>query len=289
MLEYMLAIAEEKSITKAAERVHISQSALSQNLLRLESSLETALFIRGENRCIPTAVGELYLEAARQMLDIKNDAYRSIKALSLDDEKQVDLSICHQVSLLYGDKILKTIKEGFPDTQLNFFRMDSSKAKEHIKQGTIDLAIMSRPFTDKKLAADEAFLYRDELVLAVPAHMAWEGDRLDLEKISLSSLIIPIKESNLGKLLAPFISKYLIDTETCYQAGDSTGLLLLLKNGYGAAFIPRRVAEAEMKDDIRIYSADPPLYYDIFYAMSPHYKDLQTASDMLRIIRGIVA
>ena len=61
IMEYMKAIEEEGSISKAAERVHISQSALSQSLAKLEQELGTPLFERSDKRWVPTEAGDLYL------------------------------------------------------------------------------------------------------------------------------------------------------------------------------------------------------------------------------------
>ena len=67
-LEYVVAIADEKSLTKAAERLFITPSALTQQVLRLENELHAPLFIRSRSGWQPTEAGEIYLEAARKIL-----------------------------------------------------------------------------------------------------------------------------------------------------------------------------------------------------------------------------
>ena len=78
MLENMVCIADEKSITKAAEKRFVTQSALNQQLSKLEEELGMPLFIRSRGNWQPTEAGAAYLEAARQMLVIKKDAYNRI-------------------------------------------------------------------------------------------------------------------------------------------------------------------------------------------------------------------
>ena len=67
-VEYMLKIAEEQNITRAAEKLFITPSALTQQLTRLESDLGVPLFHRDRRGCIPTEAGEIYLQAAREMM-----------------------------------------------------------------------------------------------------------------------------------------------------------------------------------------------------------------------------
>ena len=67
-IEYILKIAEEKNITHAAEKLFITQSALNQQLLKLEKELGCPLFYRSRTDWRPTPAGEIYLDAARQIL-----------------------------------------------------------------------------------------------------------------------------------------------------------------------------------------------------------------------------
>ena len=70
-IEYIVMIADQKSITRAAEKLFITQSALSQQLQKLEEELDVSLFIRNKSDWIPTPEGEVYLENAREILRIK--------------------------------------------------------------------------------------------------------------------------------------------------------------------------------------------------------------------------
>lgn len=81
-IEYILKIAEEKNITHAAEKLFITQSALNQQLLKLEKELGCPLFYRSRTDWRPTPAGEIYLDAARQILILKKNAYDQIHDLT---------------------------------------------------------------------------------------------------------------------------------------------------------------------------------------------------------------
>ena len=80
-IEYILKIAEEQNITHAAEKLFITQSALNQQLLKLEKELGTPLFYRSRTDWHPTPAGEIYLNAAKDILLIKKNAYNQIHDL----------------------------------------------------------------------------------------------------------------------------------------------------------------------------------------------------------------
>ena len=77
-IEYILKISEERSVTRAAEQLFITQSALSQQVQKLEKELGTSLFFRTKADWTPTPEGEIYLENARKILRIKQDTYSMI-------------------------------------------------------------------------------------------------------------------------------------------------------------------------------------------------------------------
>ena len=72
-IEHILRIAEEKNISRAAERLFISQPALNLQLLNLERELGTKLFVRKGNECSVTEAGRIYVETARKMMNMKKD------------------------------------------------------------------------------------------------------------------------------------------------------------------------------------------------------------------------
>ena len=76
-LENLIAIAEQGNISRAAEQIHLTQSALSQCLAKEEREIGMPLFLRAERRLVPTDTGRLYLACAREMVGIKAETYRS--------------------------------------------------------------------------------------------------------------------------------------------------------------------------------------------------------------------
>ena len=73
-MTYILTIAEEGGITKAAGKLFITQSALDQQLLKLENELGTQLFYRARNNFSLTAAGKVYEECAKKMVSLKHEA-----------------------------------------------------------------------------------------------------------------------------------------------------------------------------------------------------------------------
>ena len=81
-LEYIVMIAEENSITKAAERLFITQSGLNQQLLKLEAELGIQLFHRSKNDFRLTEAGQVYVSYAKKILQLKHEAYNILNDMA---------------------------------------------------------------------------------------------------------------------------------------------------------------------------------------------------------------
>ena len=92
-LEHILAIAEAGSINEAAKRLYLTQSALNQQLLRLEEELGTQLFSRSRNHFAVTEAGAIYLEGAREILRIQRDTYSRIRDLTREKRGTIRIGL----------------------------------------------------------------------------------------------------------------------------------------------------------------------------------------------------
>lgn len=92
-MEYVIVIAQEKNLSKAAERLFISQPALSRFLVKLEQELGTPLFERKNRQYIPTMAGELYLDTAREILCLQQQFDAALRSLIQTNRGVVSMGI----------------------------------------------------------------------------------------------------------------------------------------------------------------------------------------------------
>lgn len=112
-LNYILTIAEKRNMTKAAQVLFVSQSSLSQYLSKLEQELGTPLFLRTKGELVPTAAGELYIKAAKQILSIKKQLYKDIS--SLENRGSITIGTTSQFGLGIMAKTIPMFRAEYPD------------------------------------------------------------------------------------------------------------------------------------------------------------------------------
>ena len=139
-IEYFLAIVKTLNISRAAEQVFISQSALSQFLVKLEASLGVRLFNRVGRRLELTEAGEIYYKSALEIKECKERTLRSISKLAERDSQSLTVGITGSRSLNYVLGLIPLMKQKYPSFQINYIQNDVSQHTEDIRHRKIDCA-----------------------------------------------------------------------------------------------------------------------------------------------------
>ena len=142
-IEYMVKLAQEKNITKAAEKLYISQSALNQQLLNLERELGVQLFRRNRNDWSLTEAGKIYLDGALRILEIKKEAYARISDIAQVKREELVLGVTPGKGGQMVAWIYKQFYKKYPHIKLTVRQSMGPKLRREIGQGVIDIGILT--------------------------------------------------------------------------------------------------------------------------------------------------
>ena len=123
-LEYVLLIAQEKNISKAARKLYITQPALSRALHHIEDELGTELFVRSNRQYIPKYTGELYLEMARSVLAAQQGFQDKLKHYKSAKNGTLSLGITPGRGRFLLPRVLPAFKKIFPEYNLKLWEED---------------------------------------------------------------------------------------------------------------------------------------------------------------------
>ncbi len=148
-LEYLIMIESEKNVTKAANKLFITPSALNQHLHKLEGEIGVPLFAKAEEGWVPTEAGEIYLEASKKILNIKKNAYNLITDIS--DKKNLNLIIGIPPERGSGmfTSIYPIFHEEFPQVTINLVERRVKVQEELLKKGMIDIGFITTTDSQK--------------------------------------------------------------------------------------------------------------------------------------------
>lgn len=162
-LEYIVAVAEEQSISKAADRLYLAQSSLSQYVSRYEAELGVKLFRRTSGGVRTTAAGELFLKSARQMLLQYHQVRQQLTDLDAPMEGQIHFGISTFRGSYLFPKAMHLFRQEAPTVDVVLHEHDSIYLQRKIAGGELDLALVA--FREDQWENQGKFLMKDEVLL----------------------------------------------------------------------------------------------------------------------------
>lgn len=171
-------LAEEQNMRKAAERLFLSQPALSLRLQTIEKEWQTKLFLRSQKGLTATPEGELVIEFANNMLQQREEVFEAIQSLSSKVHGTLKIACASIVGQNWLPKVLKDFVQTYPEAKISLLTGWSSEIVKAIYDGEAQIGIV-RGQTDWK--GNKLHLFRDTLYL-VDKDMTAIDDVLTTEK-----------------------------------------------------------------------------------------------------------
>jgi DNA-binding transcriptional LysR family regulator len=249
-LNYFIAVAEELHFARAAARVHISQSPLSQQMKLLESHLGVALFERNRRAVALTPAGIEYLKHARNILKSAEAAAHSARKAALGEIGPIRLG--YSISALHSSVVLNAITEfrrQHPGVDIHFTKPTTRSSIRALLAGEVDAAFVRGPLPQhvSKWGEEQVILLVTEpLLVAMPKH-----HRLaDAPSISLDDLrgehLLAISNrlgTALNERLAQVFSHESYEPQVVMETQEFSSLLGMVSAGVGVAIVPEAVVE----------------------------------------------
>ena len=138
-LEYIVTIANEKSITKAANILYVSQSSLSQILSHVEQELKTQLFDRTTIPLTTTYEGDLFLQYAKQVLEGKRNLIAKYQEIKNKYAGRIHIGMSQSRSWLFAPQIIPSFTRQYPDVEILFTEDQQQELHALLLQGKIDI------------------------------------------------------------------------------------------------------------------------------------------------------
>lgn len=177
-LTYIVTIANEGSISRAAEKLFMAQSSLSQALQLYEAELGTPIFVRTSRGVRPTSSGAVFLSHARQILQQYHLAQSEVWDIEGLGGGRVELGISTFRGTYLLPPVLRQFRSQYPKVHVEIYEMDSVDLENQILEGLLDMALIAMP--PVRLKQNLEPLMRDEiLIIATRDHPVMKHVKYD--------------------------------------------------------------------------------------------------------------
>ena len=145
VLKYFLTVAREENITRASEILHISQPALSRQLMQLEEELGTQLFVRGRHSSTLTEAGMLLRRRAQEIVDLTEKTEQEFQNRGDTLSGTVSIGSGEADTMRCLAQIMRGFSDLYPEVKFDIYSNDADHVRERLERGTLDIGVLLGP------------------------------------------------------------------------------------------------------------------------------------------------
>jgi LysR family transcriptional regulator, carnitine catabolism transcriptional activator len=240
-LRAFLAIAQEQSITRAADKLHLTPSALSMLIRSLETELSVRLFERTTRKLELTANGKAFLPTAEQVFELLNSALEKIRDSEASRAGSFKVATSPLLASEIMPQVIASFKARFPSIEVALIDVPVDAIADAVRQRNADFGICTAPDQDSFTLVDLAIepLYKDKLMLAVPKdHVFAERDSVAWAELAKEPLVMLKVGSGLRRLAEQGLATSKTATKPAYEVGHVATAVGMVEAGLGLAPLP---------------------------------------------------
>ena len=261
-IENIIAIEREQSILKASQKLFLTQSALNQQLLRLEKELGTPLFHRSRSNWRLTEAGEIYVKNAKQILQIKKNTYEQIRDVANRQKGMLSIGFTPGRGVAIFGNVYPIFHREFPEITVVPVEKRVKEMQTMIAGDQLDVAFMTLNEYDRT-KDNYINLSSEEILLAVPdghpicqsavpcAGHPWPV--LDLSLLKYEPFVLMDKKSTMWSLVEHIFQESGFEPNILFETQNNNTILTMIRARICCGLIPAYYVQGDLSG-ISIFS-----------------------------------
>lgn len=293
--EYVLTISEEKSFSKAAKRLFISQPSLSQYINRLENQLGVDIFDRTTSPLSLTYEGELYIETALSILSLIDQMQKKFDDIIQLKNGKLNIGLTPSKANNPLPVILPVFKKKYPGIELIITEASSSNLEDLLSKGLVDICMMNLPINNKNIEYEPIFT--EKILLAAPPDFnlestktKYEFPQIDINILKDEQFILLRPDQRLRQISNNIFNKSEIKPKILLETRSIETSLRLCASGMGFSFVPESsvIFSGLIKPPKYYILGEPPLTWTLVIAYRKNTYHTKAAQAFAEITKQIV-
>ena len=244
-LETFLAVADERSFSRAATRLHRTQPAVSQTVAKLESELGEALFDRAARDISLTDAGEILQEYAQKLLNLRSEAFHALGELRSLHRGTLNLA-ANEYTCLYLLPVLDRFRRAHPHVKVTVQRSLASRIADEVLLHSVEIGVLS--FKPEDRALKSIVVFRDELAFVVnPQHPLARTGSVAIRDLGSENFVAHnVPSPQRAKVFEAF-RRHRTELRIGVELPSLEAVRRFVELGNGVALVPALTVERELK------------------------------------------
>ncbi len=255
-LRYALMIYENLNFSLVAEKLGLTQPALSKQIHNLETEIGVKLFDRTSSPILVTPAGEHFFREAKKMLYREEQLLRSMEEFKSGKRGSLTIGISPFRSMYLIPNIIKRVKEKYPNIKIVLNEASSDVLRKEAVEGKYDFAIVNLPVDESVL--DVTPIEMDELILAVPKELSENlpnSKQIDFYDCKELPFIVVGQTQEMRQLFDKCCTASDFEPKIAMEVVGLSTAWTMCREGIGATILPRQFVEyMGTNDNINLYT-----------------------------------
>ncbi|MET3506470.1 LysR family transcriptional regulator [Halalkalibacter oceani] len=241
---YALMVAEQKSFSKASEKLYISQPSLSQQIIKLENELGVQLFERQSRNIHLTYAGTHFIKHASDIIDRYNLLNKEMQDMAKMNKGQLILGCLPNIVPYLLPSALKAFQKKFPGVKLVLIEEPREKLVDLTSRGQTDVSLLSMPINNPNLEVIP--LLEEEIILVVPQdHPLSTKPKVSLVECKQEPFILLNKEQGFREVSENLCRQAGFEPQIQFETKNIDTVQSLVSAGLGISLLPKMFSRAK--------------------------------------------
>jgi DNA-binding transcriptional LysR family regulator len=246
-LEVFTAVAEEKSFSRAGQRIGRTQPAISSTIKLLEGELGEPLFDRLGKSIRLTAAGELLFEYSKRLLGLREEAVLAIGELRGLSRGTLRLGANETTCLYLLPEVLSAFTQAYPRVRVDIHRAITRSITERVIEGKLDFGIVTLPIKNSRLEA--LTIHHDEMALIVgPAHALASRRSVKMNDLEAEPFILHKIGTTTRERLVKHFNDGGVKIKVTMELASIETIKRFVSIGMGISIVPRLCISKEIEE-----------------------------------------
>jgi len=248
-------VAKLGSFSRAAEKVMRSQPAVSAQIRQLEEEYGQKLFDRTAKAVRLTPAGEVVLDYARQLLELRTTSTQAVSHWNGMMRGTLSIGANEGTFLYVLPKVLAKYHRKFPEVRISVYRSFTHKVSEKVEEGAVDVGVVTMPV--KSASVKVIPVFRDRILLMVgPGSPLFHSRSATLQEFAQQPIILP-KTGSIRKVIEKNLRPFREDLKITMELTSVTMIKRFVAAGFGVSLICASFAKENVRrDEVRLLTLD---------------------------------